>query len=195
MSLSELSPQQTNILQRSMFRAVDLIQNFFPAKWAPGKLVVLDVHQKDFIDCIQYGFPLRHYKFSEFLEKKPPKGIITIWRRQVGKSWSCALAAAALMIIEAPCSIGIVAASEDESQLLTSGAEFNFLRFKELSTWINEEEETRLNFIRETFKTNNALGSSGTDSPMDRLLAQINYFNKAFKDFASRTMTFYDNKK
>ena len=118
MSLSELSPQQTTTLQMSMFRAVDLIENYFPAKWDHKNLIVLDEHQKDFIDCIQYGFPLRHYRFAEFIDKKPPKGVITIWRRQVGKSWSCALAAAALMIIEAPCSIGIVAASEDESQLL-----------------------------------------------------------------------------
>lgn len=126
MSLSELSPQQTTTLQRAMFRAVDLIENFFPAKWAPGELIKLDEHQIDFIDCIQFGFPLRNYRFKEFINKRPPKGVITIWRRQVGKSWSCALAAAALMIIEAPCSIGIVAASEDESQLLIDKVKWIF---------------------------------------------------------------------
>lgn len=121
-----ISQQEASMVQRSMFRAVDLIENFFPAKWDHGRLIVLDDHQKDFIDCIQYGFPLRHYRFSEFVKKKPPKGIITIWRRQVGKSWSCAEAAAALMIIEAPCSVGIVAASEDESQLLIDKVKWLF---------------------------------------------------------------------
>ena len=126
MSETVLSPQEAIRVQRSMFRAVDLIENFFPAKWDHSNLITLDDHQKDFIDCIQYGFPLRHYRFSEFIKKKPPKGVITIWRRQVGKSWSCALAAAALMIIEAPCSIGIVAASEDESQLLIDKVKWIF---------------------------------------------------------------------
>ncbi len=126
MSAQTLTPQEASRVQRSMFRAVDLIENFFPAKWDHKRLIVLDDHQKDFIDCIQYGFPLRHYRFSEFIKKKPPKGVITIWRRQVGKSWSCALAAAALMIIEAPCSIGIVAASEDESQLLIDKVKWIF---------------------------------------------------------------------
>jgi len=126
MSQTVLTPQEATRVQRSMFRAVDLIENYFPAKWNHKKPIVLDVHQKDFIDCIQYGFPLRHYRFSEFIKKKPPKGVITIWRRQVGKSWSCAEAAAALMIIEAPCSIGIVAASEDESQLLIDKVKWIF---------------------------------------------------------------------
>jgi len=126
MSLSELTPQQKIIIQRSMFRAVDLIENYFPAKWNHNKLIVLDRHQKDFIDCIQYGFPLSRYRFSEFQDKKPPKGVITIWRRQVGKSWSCAEAVSALMIIEAPCIVGIVAASETESQLLIDKVKWIF---------------------------------------------------------------------
>ena len=126
MSLAELTPQQRTTIQRSMFRAVDLIENFFPAKWNHKKLIVLDKHQKDFIDCIQFGFPLSYYKFSEFEEHKPPKGVITVWRRQVGKSWSCAEAVAALMIIEAPCAVGIVAASETESQLLIDKVKWLF---------------------------------------------------------------------
>ena len=126
MSLTELTQQQKTTLQRSMFRAVDLIENYFPAKWDHKKLVVLDRHQRDFIDCIQFGFPLSYYRFCEFENKKPPKGIITIWRRQVGKSWSCALAISALMIIEAPCAVGIVAASETESQLLIDKVKWVF---------------------------------------------------------------------
>ncbi|KKM67269.1 hypothetical protein LCGC14_1472870, partial [marine sediment metagenome] len=126
MSLTELSPQQKVVMQRSMFRAVDLIENFFPAKWDHNKLIKLEKHQRDFIDCIQFGFPLSYYKFEEFKDKKPPKGVITIWRRQVSKSWSCAEAIAALMIIEAPCEAGIVAASETESQLLIDKVKYLF---------------------------------------------------------------------
>jgi len=126
MSLQTLTPQQKVTIQRSMYRAVDLIENYFPAEWDHNNLIKLEKHQRDFIDCIQFGFPLSHYRFDEFENKKPPKGVITIWRRQVSKSWSCAEAIAALMIIEAPCSAGIVAASETESQLLIDKVKYIF---------------------------------------------------------------------
>jgi hypothetical protein len=103
-------------LKKSMYRAVDLIENFFPSpNKSVGGLVVLDKAQKDFIDCIQYGFPLSQFRFGEV---RPVRGVITIWRRQVGKSWSTGLAAAALMILYPGCTIGVVAASEEQSQIL-----------------------------------------------------------------------------
>jgi len=126
MSIQSLTPKQAVMVQRSMYRAVDLIERYFEHPKLPGVALILDKHQKDFIDCIQYGFPLRYYRFNEFLKKKPPKGVITIWRRQVGKSFSCAWAVAALMIIEAPCAVGIVAASEVESQLLIDKVKWIF---------------------------------------------------------------------
>ena len=126
MSLQSITPQEAVMVQRSMFRAVDLIERYFEHPKLPGEPLILDKHQKDFIDCIQYGFPLSHYRFSEFIKKKPPKGVITIWRRQVGKSFSCAWAVSALMIIEAPCAVGIVAASEVESQLLIDKVKWIF---------------------------------------------------------------------
>ena len=126
MSLQTLTTEEKTTIQRSMFRAVDLIENYFPAKWDHNNLIKLEKHQRDFIDCIQFGFPLSYYRFEEFEKKKPPKGVITIWRRQVSKSWSCAEALAALMIIEAPCSCGIVAASETESQLLIDKVKYIF---------------------------------------------------------------------
>jgi hypothetical protein len=118
MSLQGLTVQEKVTIQKSMYRAVDLIQNYFTDPKDKRKNVVLDKHQIDFIDCIQFGFALSQFKFSDFKNKKPPKGVITIWRRQVGKSYSCAWAVAALMIIDAPCAVGIVAASETEAQLL-----------------------------------------------------------------------------
>jgi len=116
-------PQKTlNKLKRASYRAVDLIELFFPNPDDYSKKVILDPFQKDFIDTIQFGFPLSYFKFSEVTE--PVDGVITIWRRQVGKSWSCGYADSALMILgstklgKPPCRIGIIAASEEESQIL-----------------------------------------------------------------------------
>lgn len=116
-------PQKTlNKLKRASYRAVDLIELFFPNPDDYSKTVVLDQFQKDFIDTIQFGFPLSQFKFSEVTD--PVDGVITIWRRQVGKSWGCGYADSALMILgstklgKPPCRIGIIAASEEESQIL-----------------------------------------------------------------------------
>jgi len=116
-------PQSTiNKLKKSMYRAVDLIEMFFPDPMDFSKTVKLDQYQKDFIDTIQFGFPLSQFKFNEVLN--PPKGVITVWARQRGKSWSCAYSCSALMILgpystgKPPCFNGIIAASEDESQML-----------------------------------------------------------------------------
>ena len=116
-------PQKTlNKLKRASYRAVDLIEMFFPNPDDYSKRVILDEFQKDFVDTIQFGFPLSKFKFSELTE--PVDGVITIWRRQVGKSWSCGYADSALMILgptklgKPPSRIGIIAASEEESQIL-----------------------------------------------------------------------------
>lgn len=111
-----------NKLKRASYRAVDLIEMFFPNPDDYSKKVTLDPFQKDFIDTIQFGFPLSQFKFSEVVN--PVDGVITIWRRQVGKSWSCGYADSALMILgstklgKPPTRIGIIAASEEESQIL-----------------------------------------------------------------------------
>ena len=130
MSVTGLSPAIQLKLQKSMYRAVDLIESFFPDPDDVSKLVVLGPYQKDFIDCIQYGFPLSQFRFSEVPE--PPDGVIYITRRQVGKSWCCAYACAALMILgptgkgKPPCFCGIIAASEDESQYLIDKVKYCF---------------------------------------------------------------------
>ena len=71
----------------------------------------------------------------------------------------------------------------DESQLLTTGAEFNLLRFKEMVEWSDEEEQERLAYIRKTFQRNKALGTVEEGDPMSRLMGQINVFNDQFSDF------------
>jgi len=117
-----LSNDTINKLRKASYRAVDLIEMFFPDPDDYSKRVVLGPYQKDFIDCIQFGFPLSQLKFSEV--RDPPEGVIYITRRQVGKSWGCGWACGALSILgpatkgSPPCYQGIVAASEDEAEYL-----------------------------------------------------------------------------
>ncbi len=71
----------------------------------------------------------------------------------------------------------------DESQLLTSGAEFNLLRFKEELNWINKPEKERLSYIRKTFKKNTLSGTSDKKDAVSQLLGQVNLFNDSFLNF------------
>ncbi len=72
----------------------------------------------------------------------------------------------------------------DEAQLLTTGAEFNLLRFKEMVDWFeNKEEEERLEYIRKTFQRNKSLGAVEDGDPMARMMGQINLFNDQFSEF------------
>lgn len=103
-------------LQDCMFRAVDFIENFLPDHDKPWQLVKLTQPQKDAIDSIQFGFPLRKFDFSEI--KLPPTGVVMVWPRQTGKSTACAYAAAALLIIVPTCSIGIISATEKQAKKL-----------------------------------------------------------------------------
>jgi len=61
---------------------------------------------------------------------------------------------------------------ENESQTLTQGAEFNFLRFKELTNFIANEEKDRLTSIRETFQRNQKLKGFGSNQNA-QLMEQI----------------------
>lgn len=78
-----MSIADTDKISRAMYRAVDLIELNFPHPKIPNKLITLGPYQKDFIDTIQYGFPITKFKFSEV--EDPPDGVIFITRRQVGK--------------------------------------------------------------------------------------------------------------
>ncbi len=71
----------------------------------------------------------------------------------------------------------------DESQLLTTGAEFNLLRFKEMVDWSADDDEERLAYIRKTFQRNKSLGTVQEGDPMSQLMGQINAFNDQFSDF------------
>ena len=72
----------------------------------------------------------------------------------------------------------------DESQLLTSGAEFNLLRFKEMADWLSDEEKERLEFIRETYQRNKKLGGAKNQDAISRVMGQFNLFNEQFGNLA-----------
>jgi hypothetical protein len=71
----------------------------------------------------------------------------------------------------------------DESQLLTTGAEFNLLRFKEMAGFAEEEEQARLDDIRKTFGRNQALGNVQEGDPIAQLMGHLNLFNSQFSEF------------
>jgi hypothetical protein len=60
-----------------------------------------------------------------------------------------------------------------ESQTLTTGAEANFLKFKELIGVLNEEERERWEHIKGTFTRGQFLGGGDKDDPVGRVVKQI----------------------
>ncbi|WP_025741068.1 DNA repair ATPase [Aquimarina pacifica] len=67
---------------------------------------------------------------------------------------------------------------ENESQTLTSAAEGNLLKYKELTNTINTEEITRWTEIKETFNKNNKLKGFGDKNEMAQVLAQMMQFSE-----------------
>jgi len=73
----------------------------------------------------------------------------------------------------------ILAHYEGESQTLTSDAEANFLKLKEMMEVLTPEETTRWEAIRATFvKNKRFFGGDGTDR-MAQILAQMDVFNES----------------
>ena len=66
---------------------------------------------------------------------------------------------------------------ESESQTLTSAAEANLLKYKELIGNLQEEEFKRWTAIKETFIKNNKLKGFGDANEMAQLLAQLMQFS------------------
>ncbi len=62
---------------------------------------------------------------------------------------------------------------ENESQTLTTGAESNLLKFKELKGWLTEEEEQRWEKIKAVFVKNQKLLGMGKDAQTAQMLSQM----------------------
>ena len=69
----------------------------------------------------------------------------------------------------------IFSSYEQDAQTLTTGAESNLLKFRELTGRLNDEERERWETIKKTFRKNLLLGGNAEDS-MGRLMGQLNAF-------------------
>jgi len=65
---------------------------------------------------------------------------------------------------------------ENESQTLTSGAESNLLKFKEMEDLATEEETARWEKIKKDFNQNQLLGGADENDPVARVVAQMTTF-------------------
>ena len=66
---------------------------------------------------------------------------------------------------------------ESESQTLTSSAEANLLKYKELVDQLDQTEQERWNTIQETFIKNNKLKGFGDKNEMAQVLSQMMQFS------------------
>jgi hypothetical protein len=71
----------------------------------------------------------------------------------------------------------IVSHYENESQTLTTGAEANLLKFKELEGILTDTEATRWAEIHKAFNKNQLLAGGDESDPVTRVVAQLSEFN------------------
>ncbi|WP_417356156.1 DNA repair ATPase [Flavobacterium sp.] len=67
---------------------------------------------------------------------------------------------------------------QNETQTLTSAAEANLLKFKEMTGMLNEEDKERWASIKETFVKNNKLKGFGDKNEMAQMLLQVMEFTE-----------------
>ena len=74
---------------------------------------------------------------------------------------------------------------ENESQTLTTGAEANLLKFKELEGSLEDDESARWEAIKDTFARNQMLGGRGDEDPVSRVVGQLSLFADNLKNIES----------
>ena len=65
---------------------------------------------------------------------------------------------------------------ENESQTLTTGAEANLLKFREMEGMLSDEEAERWEAIKKTFNKNLLMGGRGDDDPVNRVVGTLSTF-------------------
>jgi len=70
---------------------------------------------------------------------------------------------------------------ESEAQTLTSSAEANLLKYKEITNRISAEEQERWDKIKETFVKNNKLKGLGSTNEMAQIISQLMEFSDGLK--------------
>ncbi|CAL2104359.1 ATPase AAA [Tenacibaculum sp. 190130A14a] len=83
---------------------------------------------------------------------------------------------------------------ESESQTLTSAAEANLLKYKELISSLSEEEQTRWDDIKKIFVKNNKLNGLGNKNEMAQILSQMMAFTENLEGIKSVLQKGLDNK-
>ena len=71
---------------------------------------------------------------------------------------------------------------ENQAQTLTTGAEANLLKFRELLGTLKPEESARWEDIKKTFQRNLFLGSAGGDDNFAKVIAQMTLFSEGLGD-------------
>lgn len=79
----------------------------------------------------------------------------------------------------------ILAHYEAESQTLTSDAEANLLKLKEIAGLMNAQEEVRWNEIKEIFRKNNKFAGLQAGDSTSQVLTQLSTFNEHLQVIAS----------
>lgn len=74
---------------------------------------------------------------------------------------------------------------QNQAQTLTTGAEANLLKFKELIGQLEGEDEKRWDDIRRTFKRNLLLGGTSADDKIGQVIAQMTTFSEGLNDIRS----------
>ncbi len=76
----------------------------------------------------------------------------------------------------------ILSSYEQDAQTLTTGAEANLLKFKELIGIINDQEQGRWEEIKKTFRRNNHLAGIDGDDRTAQVLVQLASFNEGLDE-------------
>jgi len=71
---------------------------------------------------------------------------------------------------------------ENEAQNLTTGAEANLLKFREMEGILTEAEASRWAEIKQTFGRNQFLGAAGDNDPVSRVVGQLALFGKGLEE-------------
>ncbi len=71
---------------------------------------------------------------------------------------------------------------ENQAQTLTTGAEANLLKFKDMMGWLSEKELERWTDIKRTFKRNLLLGGTSADDKIGQVIAQMTTFSEGLYD-------------
>jgi hypothetical protein len=74
---------------------------------------------------------------------------------------------------------------EGESQTLTSDAEANLLKLKELAGFLSSEEAARWEQIKEIFRKNNKFGGLEANDTSGQMLMQLSAFNEHLETIAN----------